>query len=171
MEIIGLVLVFLGLCLIGLAVRRRWVARNGGTFECSMRRHVRPAGTPADASVDTTTPSTNWVLGVARYSGENLEWFRFFSLAWWPKYTFRRSDVTVVDHRTPTATEAVALYADQEIVTLAIASATSAGPRARSRARARGDVGSVERDLAMTPDSLTGMLSWLEAAPPGIGRY
>lgn len=170
-EIIGLVLVILGLCLVGLAVRRRWVARNGGTFECSMRRHVRPAGQSFGPSADNTTPSTNWVLGVARYSGENLEWFRFFSLAWWPKYTFRRSDVTVVDHRSPTATEAVALYADQEIVTLAIgAAASSAGSGSSGGSGATLSGAAVERDLAMAPDSLTGMLSWLEAAP-GIGRY
>lgn len=148
-EVIGIVLVLLAAVLLGLAVRRRWLARNGGTFECSMRRLD-----PDLQNSETTTPSTDWVLGVARYSGEYLEWFRFFSLAWWPKYSFRRSEVSILDHRIPSAAEAVALYADQEIVRV------STG---------RGD--SIERrDLAMTPESLTGMLSWLEAAPPGINR-
>lgn len=138
--------------LVGLAVRRRWVARHGGTFECSLRRRS-PRRRPANAS-GTEAPSTDWVLGVARYSGEYLEWFRFFSVFWWPKHRFLRSEVSVVDHRTPTKDEAVALYADQEVVTVEI-----------------GGVGrSEQRDLAMTPDSLTGMLSWLEAAPPGIRR-
>ena len=27
-----------------------------------------------------------------------------------------------------------------------------------------------EWELAMSPDSLTGLLSWLEAAPPGLSR-
>ena len=27
------------------------------------------------------------------------------------------------------------------------------------------------RELAMTEESLTGLLAWLEAAPPGLGRY
>lgn len=147
-ELIGIILVLVAVVLVGLAVRRRWLARNGGTFECSMRRlgHIQNA--------DTTTPSTDWVLGVARYSGDYLEWFRFFSLAWWPKYSFRRSEVSVLDHRTPSAAEAVALYADQEIVRVSTGSGDSAE----------------HRDLAMTPESLTGMLSWLEAAPPGINR-
>lgn len=147
-EVIGLVLVLLAAVLVGLAVRRRWLARNGGTFECSMRRR------PYAIDDQTTTPSTGWVLGVARYGGDDLEWFRFFSLAWWPKYTFRRSEVSILEHRAPTAAEAVALYADQEVVTVA----TGSGEAVE------------RRDLAMSPDSLTGMLSWLEAAPPGINR-
>lgn len=166
LEVIGVILVLLGLCLVGLAVRRRWLARFGGTFECSMSRQVvrgaaaggssrRHPAQPSDDISHERTPSTRWVLGVARYSGENLEWFRFFSLAWWPKYTFLRSDVSVLDHRVPAPAEAVALYADQEVVTVAIGS----GPSAE------------RRELAMSPESLTGMMSWLEAAPPGIGRY
>ena len=150
-EVIGIVLVLLAAALIGLAVRRRWLARNGGTFECSMRRR----GHYIDDASDTKTPSTGWVLGVARYSGDYLEWFRFFSLAWWPKHTFFRSEVSVLEHRAPSAAEAVALYADQEVVTVA----TGSGENTE------------HRDLAMTPDSLTGMLSWLEAAPPGITRH
>ncbi|QGN35392.1 DUF2550 family protein [Microlunatus sp. Gsoil 973] len=145
-EVIGVVLVLLAAVLVGLAVRRRWLARNGGTFECSMRHRPHDDG--------TTTPSTGWVLGVARYGGDDLEWFRFFSLAWWPKYTFRRSEVSILEHRAPTAAEAVALYADQEVVSVT----TGSGDNFEYR------------DLAMSPDSLTGMLSWLEAAPPGINR-
>jgi hypothetical protein len=152
LEVVGIILVLVGLCLVGLAVRRRWLSRFGGTFECSMSRHVIRG--PQSAS-DTPTPSTRWVLGVARYSGEHLEWFRFFSLAWWPNHTFLRSDVAVLNHRAPDSAEAVALYADQEIVTVSIGAGAD----------------SVRRELAMTPESLTGMLSWLEAAPPGIGSY
>ena len=167
LEVVGIVLVLLGLCLVGLAVRRRWVSRFGGTFECSMSRHVIRGSQSARAKTDLdrtdldrtdiakTTTSTRWVLGVARYSGEHLEWFRFFSLAWWPSHTFLRSDLAVLDHRAPDSAEAVALYADQEIVTLSIGAGSD----------------TVRRELTMTSESLTGMLSWLEAAPPGIGRY
>jgi len=166
LEVVGIILVLLAAILVGLAVRRRWVARQGGTFECSLRQPGTAAtgssetSAPSDSAdldrnLDDETPSTAWVLGVARYSGEYLEWFRFFSLAWWPKHRFLRSDVSVVEHRVPSSEEAVALYADQEIVTVSVG-AGSQGYR---------------RDLAMSPDSLTGMLSWLEAAPPGIGRY
>jgi hypothetical protein len=153
-EVIGLIVLLLALCVVGFAVRGRWLARNGGTFECSMRRlHHNIDHNMAGPSEPTTTPSTNWVLGVARYSGDYLEWFRFFSLAWWPKHSFPRSEVSVLGHRAPTETEAVALYADQEVVTVCTGSGES----------------SEHRDLAMTADSFTGMLSWLESAPPGIG--
>ncbi len=145
-EVIGIALGLISAVVLGLAVRRRWLARHGGTFECSLHRHDRPL-TDSDA-----TPSTGWVLGVARYSGDRLEWFRFFSLAWWPSLAFPRSEVAVMGHRPPTPIEAAALYSDQEVVTVAVGTGASARRRL----------------LAMTPDSLTGMLSWLESAPPGL---
>lgn len=121
-----------------LAGRRRWLAREGGTFECSAR-------------LRTTTPGAGWVLGMARYGGEQLEWFRFFSYSTRPRRRFRRDEVRVVDTRDPDPDEARALYAGQRVVTL------------EERRGARG----VQSDLAMGTDSLTGLLSWLESAPPG----
>jgi hypothetical protein len=119
-----------------LAARRRWLARQGGTFECSLR-------------LRSTTPGAGWVLGVGRYNEENLEWFRFFSFSLKPRRSFVRTAVSVSEIREPDPVEAVSLYAGQVIVRLH--GTTSVG----------------EWQLAMEPDSLTGMLSWLEAAPPG----
>lgn len=141
-EIVLIVLVLLILPLIALALRRRWLSRSGGTFECSVR-------------LRTTTPGTGWVLGVARYSGEQLEWFRFFSFSARPRKTFRRGDVAVLENRAPDAIEAVSLYAGQRVVRME---------------EGTGDNGELW-DLAMSSESLTGMLSWLEAAPPGVGGY
>lgn len=141
-EIVLIVLVLLVLPLIILALRRRWLSRSGGTFECSLR-------------LRTTTPGTGWVLGVARYSGEQLEWFRFFSFSFGPRKTFRRGDVVVLENRAPDAIEAVSLYAGQRVVRME---------------EGTGDDGQLW-DLAMSSDSLTGLLSWLEAAPPGVGGY
>ena len=124
-----------------LAGRRRWLAREGGTFECSVR-------------LRTTTPGAGWVLGVARYAGDQLEWFRFFSYAARPRKRFRRGEVWVVETRDPDPVEAAALYAGQRIVTLE--------DRRADRP--------VSTDLAMGAESLTGLLSWLEAAPPGRSR-
>jgi hypothetical protein len=135
--LVVLLLLSLGL----LALRSRWLARQGGTFECSVR-------------LRTTTPGAGWALGMARYNGEMLEWFRFFSYAFRPRASFHRSQTRVADNREPDAVEAVSLYAGQRIVTLA------AGPAERPR----------DWELAMSPDSLTGLLSWLEAAPPGTQR-
>jgi hypothetical protein len=137
------VLVVLAIAL--LAARRRWLARAGGAFECSAR-------------LRTSNPSGGWALGVARYNGEMLEWFRFFSYAFRPRLEMRRTEVQVVDSRAPDPIEALALYEGQRVVTLAGRGSAEAGPAAAQR----------RWELAMDQDSLTGLLSWLEAAPPGV---
>lgn len=130
---------FLALAL--LALRQRWLARDGGTFECSLRLH-------------TSTPGTGWVLGVARYREDLLQWYRFFSYSWRPRMTFERNVVRVLESRDPDPVEAVSLYADQRIVRFELD--RDGIPQAW--------------ELAMSPDSLTGLLAWLEAAPPGLHR-
>jgi hypothetical protein len=141
-EVAVLIIVLLVLPLVILALRRRWLARQGGTFECSLR-------------LRTATPGAGWALGVARYNEENFEWFRFFSYSFSPRKTFLRNDVNVLDNREPDAVEASSLYAGQRIV----------------RIEASSDGTAEVWDLAMSSESLTGMLSWLEAAPPGVVGY
>ncbi|RYE79357.1 MAG: DUF2550 family protein, partial [Myxococcales bacterium] len=47
-----------------LVVRRRLLSRDGGAFELTVRlRSERP-------------PGHGWSLGMGRYRGEQLEWFR-----------------------------------------------------------------------------------------------
>ena len=135
LEILGLLLVLAVLLLLLLAGRRRWLARSGGTFECSLRLRSAVAG-------------AGWVLGVGRYHGGQLEWFRFFSFSVRPRETFPRGQVRVVDSREPDAIEAVSLTAESRILAL--------------------EVGPQTRELAMSEDSVVGLLAWLEAAPPGI---
>jgi hypothetical protein len=119
---------------LALVVRRRWISRHGGTFEFSVRVRSGRAG-------------RGWVLGVGRYSGGLLEWFRVFSLAPRARLTFRRSELEYVGRREPAGVEGYSLYAGHVIVTC------------------KTPVGSLE--VAMSPDALTGFLAWLEAAPPG----
>ena len=140
-EIVLLVALLLILPLVVLALRRRWLARQGGTFECSLR-FTRPRG-------------SGWALGVARYNAENLEWFRFFSYSVRPRKTFVRNDVNVLESREPDPVEAVSLYAGQQIV----------------RIETKTDESAETWELAMSGESLTGLLSWLEAAPPGAVAY
>jgi hypothetical protein len=121
-----------------LGVRRRWLSRQGGLFDCSLRLH-------------TKTPGTGWVLGVARYSGDNLEWFRAFSIALRPRLIFARSQAQAGPQRDPDPIESVLLYDEQRILRLELADGQS-------------------WELAMSVASLTGLLSWLESAPPGA-RY
>lgn len=71
--------VLLGLFLLGL--RRRLIQRPGGTFDCSLR--LAP---PEDAEPG----GKGWVYGVARYSGDRVEWFRVFSYAFRPRRSLDR---------------------------------------------------------------------------------
>lgn len=135
LEALGLLLVLAVVLLLLLAARRRWLSRSGGTFECSLR-------------LRTATPGAGWVLGVGRYQGGRLEWFRFFSFAVRPRETFPRNQVRVVDSRDPDLVEAVSLTAESRILAL--------------------EVGPQTRELAMSEDSVLGLLAWLEAAPPGV---
>jgi Protein of unknown function (DUF2550) len=128
--ILALVLLY-ALCLLA---RRRWIARNGGTFEFSVR--VRPA-----------RAGRGWVLGVGRYSGDVLEWFRVFSLSPRPKRGFRRGDLVFEGRREPVGAEHYSIYSDHVIAQCT----TPTGPL----------------EVAMSTDALTGFLAWLEAAPPG----
>jgi len=117
-----------------LVVRRRWISRHGGTFEFSVRVRSGRAG-------------RGWVLGVGRYSGGDLEWFRIFSLNPRAKLNFRRADLEYVGRRDPGGVESYSLYSGHIVVTC------------------RTPTGLLE--VAMSPQALTGFLAWLEAAPPG----
>ena len=137
----------IALSLVVLALRQRWLNRLGGNFECSLRLRV-------------TTPGAGWVLGVCRYGEQGaeqqgvLEWFRFFSYSPRPRMSFSRSELRVLETRDPDPVEAVALSSDQTVV----------------RVKSPGHSGEVI-ELAMSAESLTGLLSWLEAAPPGVRRF
>ena len=130
----GSLLLLLLLIGIALVVRRRWISRNGGTFELSVR--VRPG-----------RAGRGWVLGVARYTADGLEWFRIFSLAPRPRLTYHRADLSYVGRREPEGVEAYSMYSGHIVVTC------------------RTPSGLLE--VAMSPAALTGFLAWLEAAPPG----
>jgi hypothetical protein len=68
---------------------------------------------------------------------------------------FPRRNVRVLETRMPDAVEAVALNADEKVLRLEMQD---------------GHV-ETEWELAMSQESLTGLLSWLEAAPPGVRRF
>ena len=135
----GVAVVVLALvgALVALVARRRYLGRGGGTIECAVRGGRR-AG-------DRRT--TVWRLGVGRYAGDELRWYRIFGL--WPtaETVLSRRDLEIVTRGEPSPDEHGVLGADAVIITC------------RS--------GDGCTDLAMSRAALTGFLAWLEAAPPG----
>jgi len=119
---------------IALIVRRRVLSRDGGTFEMSYRARTTRAG-------------RGWLLGLGRYRGETLEWFRIFSLAPRPKLVWSRDDLVYTGRRDMAGSEAMSLYDDHVVVTCRTADG--------------------DHEVAMSEASLTGFQSWLEAGPPG----
>jgi uncharacterized protein DUF2550 len=134
---IGGLLVLVLLYGVALIVRRRVLSRHGGTFEVSYRVRPERAG-------------RGWLLGLGRYSGETLQWFRIFSLSPRPKRSWPRDRLTYAGRRDPAGVEQMSLYADHVVIIC------------------RSPEGEVE--LAMRPSSLMGFQSWLEAGPPGSAR-
>ncbi|GAA1717943.1 DUF2550 domain-containing protein [Propioniferax innocua] len=132
------VLACVGIPLVWLYARRRWLSRSGGTFDCALR----PSG-----------GNKPWQLGAARYQGEYLEWFRIFSLGLSPRFRMRRSTMHVLESRE--AEPADELYGDERV--LEVEFGTAKGER--------------QVEVAMDHESATGLLSWIEAAPPSIDRF
>ena len=128
--LLGLILLYGGL----LVLRRRLLSRHGGTFELSHRFATRESG-------------RGWVLGLGRYSGDNLEWFRIFTISPWPKRVYGRSRMSYDGRRLPDESEHHVLYPGHVV----IACTTAEGPV----------------ELALSVESLTGFQSWLESRTPG----
>lgn len=133
-DVLGALVLLVLLYGVALVVRRRILSREGGTFELSYR--VRP-----------DRAGRGWVLGLGRYSGEHLEWFRIFSLSPRPRRSWSRRQLAYVGRREPHGGEQMALYSDHVIVLV--------------------DEGDRRLEMAMGPSSLTGFQAWLEASPPG----
>ena len=113
------------------------------------RRLLTRAGGTFEVSLRThdESPGRGWVLGVGRYAGDEIEVFRLFSLRMRPLRSLGRSGLEVVGQREPEGMEVYSLYSGHRVVELR----TDGQPAW----------------LAMAPDAVTGLLAWLEAAPPG----
>lgn len=121
--------------------RRAWLSRQG-MFECALH--------------NDKGASQHWSLGMARYNGEHLEWFRIFAFGLKPQLSFRRTATQALPSRDPDPAEAVLLYQGQRIVAL------ESTPDFAERGT---------WELAMDGEALTAMLAWLEAAPPSLDRF
>lgn len=120
--------------LIVMAVRRWLIARRGTTIDLSVTR--RPGD---DAS--------GWIIGLGRYRGDDLEFFRLFSLWPTPRYVFKRGTVEVLGRRALSNREVRRTH--------------------HSFVAAPVDTETPVAQIALTPGALTALLAWLESSPPG----
>ncbi len=111
------------------------------------RRVLERGGGTFELSVRELDDDSGWVLGLGRYREDSLEWFRIFSPRPSPTRVWRRSQLALQDQRIPDLDERHVLFADHVVI------------------RCQTPTGGL--DLALAPDSLTGLSSWLEAGPPG----
>ena len=113
------------------------------------RRYLTRRGSTFDMSINRRTGSSasGWTLGVAVYRADTLDWYRTFSVRLRPSYRFVRGEVHVEGRRRPEGAEAHAVHSGHLIVSTSNAT----------------DV----QQFSMSPDSLTGLLAWLESSPPG----
>lgn len=172
-------LVILTLAAVGIAARRFLLERGGGTVECGLRRG----------------PDGSWRLGLASYRPEELWWFGALGLTMRPDVVFPRRDLTVVSRRLPTEAEAASLGPGMIVVECRLGedggqfgpapgqgsasgpagmpgpagpagAGGAAGPAGAAGLGGAADPGGTV-ELALGEEALTGLLAWLEAAPPG----
>lgn len=162
LSLCGVVLLLALAGLFAFGLRRRLLQRSGGTFDCNLRWNA-----PAPLAAQTDEPAADdsgsggaggsggrgpgggkgWAYGIARYNGDQIEWFRVFSYAPRPRRFLERNRIEVLQRRNPEGEEELALLSDAVILACSLH-----GTRV---------------ELAMSEDALTGFLAWLEAAPPG----
>jgi len=144
-------LIVLVLAASGIAARRFLLERGGGTVECGLRR-----------------PNRSWRLGLASYQREELCWFGVFGLTMRPDEVFPRRDLTVVSRRLAGDDEAASLGPGMIVVECRLGEdGGQFGPGGSKGAPAAGPGRGGTVELALGEPALTGLLSWLEAAPPG----
>lgn len=134
LEIVAGLLLLPVLLLLAVYTRRRLLARSGGTVEMSFE-------------LRTLTHGRGWVLGLGRYVGDDLLWFRVFSLSPRPRRRLSRRDLQARSTRMPSGAERRTLMGEVTVV------------------ECTSETGDVL--VAMDTSAVTGFLSWLEARPPG----
>jgi Protein of unknown function (DUF2550) len=112
-------------------------------------RALRSGGVHAALRTRFDDSGKGWHLGVGRYQGDEFVWFRVLSLRPGPDRVISRSALEIADRRDPSGPELYSMPPSSRVLRF-----HEAG-------------GAVDVEIAMSPDALTGFLSWLESAPPG----
>ena len=164
--LLAALLLVLILVAVGIAARRFLLERGGGTVECGLRKGSGP-----------------WRLGLASYQLEDLYWFGVFRMSMRPEETFPRRDLSVVSRRLPSNAEAASLGPGMIVVECQLGEGSpegrdlpgpGSGPDGSGSGSGRGSgSGGAEAmvELALAESALTGLLAWLEAAPPGLRAF
>ena len=97
--------------------------------------------------VNTILDGRGWSPGFGRFVGDELRWYRMFSFALRPKRVLSRKGLAVERRRLPEGQECMSMPAEWVIL------------------RCTSHHAPIE--IAMARSTVTGFLSWLEAAPPG----
>ena len=92
--------------------------------------------------------SRSWRLGLASYQLDEFRWYGIFGISMRPEQTFPRRDLAVVARRPPTEEEVTILGPGRIVAECQLGASTTI-------------------DLALAESALTGLLAWLESAPPG----
>jgi hypothetical protein len=134
LTVLGVLLAFLALVIALFIFRRYVLTRDLGAFDCSLRRESGHA-------------VGGWMLGVARYEQDRLDWFRIFTLSFRPVRTSARARLLIVDRRSPVGAEGYTVTPGAVIVECSY--------------------GALTLEFAMSELAANGFATWLESAPPG----
>lgn len=116
-------------------------------FLASRRYLLERGGGTVECGLRRPAAGAPWRLGVASYQLEELRWFTAFGISNRADEVFGRRAMTVVARRSPEEAEAEILGPGRIIVECSVAGQDSV-------------------ELALSDSALTGLLAWLEAAPP-----
>ncbi|BCB84644.1 DUF2550 domain-containing protein [Phytohabitans suffuscus] len=133
LEWIGIGLLVL-LAFVAVLFIRRALMAGAGTIKLNLR-------------VSTMLDGRGWSPGFGRFVGDELRFYRMFSLAIRPKRRLSRNGLVVERRRKPEGQELMSMPGDWVIL------------------RCLSHQAPVE--IAMAKSTVTGFMSWLEAAPPG----
>jgi hypothetical protein len=112
------------------------------------RQFISRGGTiEVSLRLSTYVAGRGWSPGIARFVGEELHWYRVFSFAPHPRRVFKRRSFVVERRRWPDSAEERSLPGQTVVLSC------------------RSEREPVE--IAMAETTVSGFLSWLEAAPPG----
>lgn len=121
-----------------LVLRRVLLSRDVGTFDCSMR---------GEAKARSGHAAGRWMLGLARYERDRLDWFRFFAVGLRPARSLERSRLVILGRHAPSGPESHSVLPGWVVVRCAYGAATV--------------------ELAMSEGAYNGLAAWVESAPPG----